>query len=169
MPSRPEDRPVRTLQEDLLDLEWGAYWIVRFGLAGVGLLLILFFVGGSLLPDRYYSEGSPPTLWTRLMPLAVGLTAAAPMVVPNRLTLRGRPFRVRLALSIIVGLCGVCLGVIGIAAGLRDGENPAIYPASILLILIGLSAPGSLLWRRRLTRISTPAGPGPSATGLVER
>ncbi len=160
MPSRPEDRPIRTWQKDRLDLEWGAYWIVRWAIAATGGFLLVLFAGGSFLPDHYSSEGPPPTLLERLTTLAVGLAAAVPMFLPNRLTRRGWPFRARLVLLILVGLWGVWIGVSGITAGLRGGKAPAVVTMSTFAIFLGLCVPASLPWRRRLDRITPQAGVG---------
>ncbi|MFO0960218.1 MAG: hypothetical protein U0800_22725 [Isosphaeraceae bacterium] len=136
------------------DGQWIAYSLVRAGVAAAGVLAILAIVLCHFLaPGIYYDHLSkPPPLRERLPEIAAWLVVGSLLLLPHRLTMRGWLFWPRLAVSVAVGLLLVGAGVAAIAAGLRGGRDPAIYPAGVGFMLAGVSVPGCLWWRRRLTR-----------------
>lgn len=137
--------------------EAAVYWVVRAGVAVAGLLAILgTVVSHFVMPGLYYDHlPEPPPLREQLPSIAAGFGLGALLLLPHRLTMRPWLFWPRLTVSAAVGLFLVWAGVSAIAAGLRGGRDPAIFPAGVGFMLAGVSVPGSLWWRRRRTRRCT--------------
>ena len=131
--------------------EAAAYWVVRTGLAVAGLLAICGTVICHFLsPQLYYDHlPEPPPLLEQLPSIAIEVAFGTLLLLPHRLTMRPWLFWTRLAASVAGGLVVAWAGVDGIIDGLRGGRDPAIFPASIAFIIVGLSMPGCLWWCAR--------------------
>ncbi len=130
-----------------------SYWIMRGMLVVAGLFGIVAMITCHLLmPELCYDEWpGPPPLSERMPEIVVSLFVLSLFLVPHRLTLRGWLFWTRLALASLVAAYFVAVGVSGIAEGVRGGKAPVILPLSVMFILVGISVPGCLWWRRRMT------------------
>lgn len=133
--------------------QWFAYWIIRTSIALAGAFVILgTLISHFIMPELYYDDRpEPPALRYQMASIMVGLAVGALMLLPYRWFLRGWLYWPRLALSSAVGLFCLLKAMDGFIAYQRGGIDPAIIPVAIFTMLIGISLPGSLWWRRRQT------------------
>src|SRR5437764_13645141 len=96
--------------------ERAAYWIVRMLVAAAGLWII---VVAAVVPIML-----PAPVALQLAGIAPGLPLGALMLCPNRLTVAGRRYRYRLAVSILVGLYFIAAGLAAIPAGFDGDHDP---------------------------------------------
>ena len=137
-----------------MGIEKAFYFVMRIGMAGAGLLVVLATLSSHfLMPELYYDEApGPPPLREQLPGILAGFGIGILLMVPHRWTQRSWLFWPRLAVYGLIAAFSLWRAIEGVLAGLAGGKSWHIFPASILIGCIGLALPLCLLWSRRLRR-----------------
>lgn len=135
-------------------VEKALYLVLRIGIAGAGLLVVLATLSSHFLtPELYYDEApGPPPLREQLPAIISGVGIGILLMVPHRWTRHAWLFWSRLAIYGFIAAFALWRAGEGVLAGLAGGKSWHIFPVSIVMGCIGLAVPLCLLWSRRLRR-----------------
>lgn len=135
-------------------VEMAVYWVMRIGIAGVGLLGICVTLSSHFLtPELYFDEApGPPPLREQLPAILLGVGVGILLIVPHRWTRYAWLFWPRLAVYGLIAVFLLWRGTQGMLAGMFGGKSWHIFPASIVIGCTGLALPICLPWSRRLRR-----------------
>jgi hypothetical protein len=137
-----------------MGVEKALYLVMRIGIAGAGLLVVLATLSSHFLtPELYYDEApGPPPLREQLPAILSGVGIGLLVMVPHRWTRHAWLFWPRLAVYALIAAFCLWRAIEGVLEGLGGAKSWHIFPASVVIGCIGVALPLCLLWSRRLRR-----------------